>query len=126
MLENDAFSQWLGIRILEMDEGYAKLEMTVRDEMCNGFKITHGGITFSFADSAFAFASNSTGRHAVSIESSISHTKSLKVGDVIRATAKQENETHKLAIYSVKVTTLDGTIVALFKGTVYRKSNEWL
>ena len=126
MYDNDAFSQWLGIKILDINHGYALLEMTVREEMTNGFKIAHGGITYSFADSAFAFASNSTGRHAVSIETSISHTQSLRPGDVIRAEATQQNETHKLAIYNIKVTTLEGTIVALFKGTVYRKSQHWL
>lgn len=125
MYDNDPFSQWLGIRIIDLDHGSAVLEMMVRKEMCNGFKIAHGGISFSFADSAFAFASNSTGRKSVSIETSISHTKSIKAGDVIRAVAKQESETNKLAIYSVKITTLDGSTVALFKGTVYRTSEEW-
>jgi acyl-CoA thioesterase len=126
MFDNDAFSQWLGIKIIDLDHGSALLEMTIREEMCNGFNIAHGGITYSFADSAFAFASNSTGRKSVSIETSISHTQALKTGDVIRAEAKQENETNKLAIYSVKVTRLDGTTVALFKGTVYRTSQAWL
>jgi len=125
MFDNDAFSKWLGIKIIDLDHGSAVLQMTIREEMTNGFNIAHGGITFSFADSAFAFASNSTGRQSVSIETSISHTKSLKAGDVIRAVAKQENETNRLAIYSVKVTTLDETTVALFKGTVYRTSKEW-
>jgi acyl-CoA thioesterase len=126
MFDNDAFSQWLGIKIIDVNHGSALLEMTIREEMCNGFNIAHGGITFSFADSAFAFASNSTGRKSVSIETSISHTQSLKTGDVIRAEARQENETNKLAIYTVKVTRLDGTTVALFKGTVYRTGQAWL
>ena len=126
MYDNDAFSQWLGITIIDLDYGSALLEMTIREEMTNGFKIAHGGISYSFADSAFAFASNSTGRKSVSIETSISHTQALKVGDVIRAEARQESESNKLAIYSVKVTTLEGATVALFKGTVYRTSKEWL
>jgi len=114
MYDKDAFTQWLGIKILEIDQGSALLEMTIREEMTNGFKIAHGGITYSLADSAFAFASNSTGRKSVSIETGISHTQALKAGDVIRAKATQESETHKLAIYSVKVTTLDGTTVAVY------------
>ena len=65
--------------------------MTIREEMTNGFKIAHGGITFSFADSAFAFASNSRGRKAVSIETSISHTKPLKIGDIITAIAEEQS-----------------------------------
>ncbi|MFK7810412.1 MAG: hotdog fold thioesterase [Saprospiraceae bacterium] len=125
MYDKDAFSKWLGIKIIDLDRGSALLEMIIRPEMTNGFDIAHGGITYALADSAFAFASNSTGRKSVSIETSISHTQALKVGDVIQAVAKQESETNKLGIYSVKVTKFDGTTVALFKGTVYRTSREW-
>jgi len=125
MYNKDAFSQWLGIERLDEGEGYSKLKMTIRKEMTNGFGIAHGGITFSFADSAFAFASNSRGRHAVSIETSISHTKSCKIGDVIFAEATEDNVSNKLGNYSVKVTNQDREVVALFKGTVFRKKTEW-
>ena len=125
MYENDAFSQWLSIERLEERAGYSKLKMTIRKEMTNGFGIAHGGITFSFADSAFAFASNSRGRHAVSIETSISHTKSCQIGDVIFAEATEDNVSNKLGNYSVKVTNQNGEVVALFKGTVFRKKTEW-
>ncbi len=125
MYKNDAFSQWLGIERLEEAEGSCKIRMTIREEMCNGFKIAHGGITFSFADSAFAFASNSRGRKAVSIETSISHMASLKIGDMITAEAVEENLTHKTGVYTVKVKNEEDKVVALFKGTVYRSSKEW-
>ncbi len=125
MYENDAFSQWLGIERLNERTGYCKLGMTIRVEMTNGFGIAHGGISFSFADSAFAFASNSHGRKAVSVETSISHTKSLKVGDYITAEATEEHLSYKLGIYSVCVRNQINEIVALFKGTVYRTSKEW-
>ncbi len=125
MYNNDAFSQWLGIERIYEDIGICKLKMTIRKEMCNGFGIAHGGITFSFADSAFAFASNSHGRKAVSIETSISHTMACKVGDIITAEAVEENLSNKLGIYTVKVKNQDDHIVALFKGTVYRTSKEW-
>ena len=72
MYENDAFSQWLGIERIEEGLGYCQLKMTIRSEMLNGFGIAHGGISFSLADSALAFACNSHGRRAVSIETSIS------------------------------------------------------
>ena len=62
MYQNDAFSQWLGIEVVEVKDGYCKLNMTVRKEMLNGFQIAHGGIAYSLADSALAFASNSHGR----------------------------------------------------------------
>ena len=58
MMDNDLFSQWLGIEILEIKEGYSRIQMTIRNEMVNGFGIVHGGIPFSMADSAFAFACN--------------------------------------------------------------------
>lgn len=125
MYEHDAFSQWLGIELIEHDAGKSKLKMTIRPEMLNGFGIAHGGITFSFADSAFAFASNSHGRMSVSIETSISHLVSLQAGDVIYATAKEVNVSYKTGLYLIDVTKEDGELVAQFKGTVYRKSKEW-
>ncbi len=126
MMAKDYFSQWLGIEILEAKEGCSKLQMTVREEMLNGFGIAHGGITYSFADSALAFASNSHGQKAVSVETSISHTISLKTGDIIIAEAKEEHCSNKIGIYSIKIyKTSDNAVVALFKGTVYRTSKTW-
>ena len=55
MMENDYFSQWMQIKVLEIKEGYSKIQMTIRKEMVNGFGIVHGGLPFSLADSAFAF-----------------------------------------------------------------------
>ncbi|HEY1200357.1 MAG TPA: hotdog fold thioesterase [Niastella sp.] len=125
MMNKDYFSQWLGIVRLEERDGFCKLKMTIRKEMCNGFEIAHGGISYSFADSALAFASNSHGRHAVSIETSISHIKSLKTGDVIVAIAEEKSRNNKIAIYEVRVEKENGELVALFKGTVFRKETEW-
>lgn len=124
MMDKDYFSQWLGITVLEVGEGACKLQMTVRKEMLNGFGIAHGGITYSFADSALAFASNSQGQKSVSVETSISHTQSLKEGDTIIGEAKEEYRSNKIAVYSIKVSK-DGETVALFKGTVYRTSKTW-
>ncbi len=127
MMANDYFSQWLGIEVLEIKEGFCKLQLAVRNDMLNGFGIAHGGITYSLADSALAFASNSPGQKAVSIETSISHTESLKEGDVIIAEAFEEKRSNKIGIYTVKVTNrADSKVVALFKGTVYRTSQNWL
>lgn len=126
MYANDNFSQWLGIERLEEGPGTCTLRMKIRPDMTNGFDIAHGGITFSFADSAFAFASNSHGRKSVSVETSISHMKSLKVGDVITARAIQQSISHKIGVWIVEVTDQDHDLVAHFKGTVYRTSKEWL
>ena len=124
MMVSDAFSQWLGIEILEVKEGFARVLMTVRDEMLNGHQIAHGGISFSLADSAFAFASNSHGQKAVSIETSINHVKPIFAGDVLTATAEKEHISKSLGQYLVRVTRGD-ELVGLFKGVVFRKSEEW-
>jgi acyl-CoA thioesterase len=125
MMEKDYFSRWLDIERLEEKEGFCKLRMMIREEMCNGFEIAHGGICFSLADSALAFASNSHGRQAVSIETSISHVKSLKAGDVIIATAMEQSLTRHLGNYHIEVQRESGEMVALFKGTVFRTEKEW-
>ena len=124
MVSKDQFSKWLGIEHLELEPGYCKLKMTIRKEMCNGYDIAHGGITYSLADSALAFASNSRGRKALSIETSISHIKSLVAGEVIIATAREKSLSYKIGIYEVIIENAAGEMVALFKGTVYRKSEE--
>lgn len=124
MMAKDYFSQWLGIEVLEIGEGFSKLQMTIRKDMLNGFGIAHGGITYSLADSALAFASNSHGQKAVSVETSISHIQSLKEADKIIAEAQEEHCSNKIAVYSITVTK-DQEKVALFKGTVYRTSKSW-
>jgi acyl-CoA thioesterase len=125
MYARDAFSQWLGIEIEEIDLGYCKASMIVREEMLNGFKIAHGGITYSLADSAFAFASNSYGIHAVSIETGISHNRRVVAGDRLTAVAKVQYKGRKTATYQVNVYNKKDDIVALFKGTVYHQSSHW-
>lgn len=125
MLEGDAFSQWLGIQIEEVQPGYCRLSMTVRPEMCNGFGIAHGGITFSLADSALAFASNSRGRHALSIDTSIAHLKPLQAAETITAYTKEIHISNKIAMYHVYIDDEVDQQIAIFKGTVYRKSTAW-
>jgi acyl-CoA thioesterase len=126
MLAKDYFSQWLGIEVLEVKLGFCKLQMIVRQDMLNGFGIAHGGITYSVADSALAFAANSHGQKAVSVETSISHIISLKENDVIIAECIEEHCSNKIGVYTVKLYKLvDLSVVALFKGTVYRTSKIW-
>lgn len=127
MMLNDQFSRWLGIEVLEVSVGHCLLEMKIREDMTNGFGIAHGGISFSVADSALAFASNAGGRKSVSIETSISHVISLKVGDTLVAEAHCEAETDKLGHYQIKLYKKEAsdTAVALFKGMVYRTNKFW-
>jgi acyl-CoA thioesterase len=125
MFDQDAFSQWLGIKIVEMSEGNCQLQMPVRSEMLNGFQIAHGGIAYSLADSALAFASNSHGRKSLSVETSISHTVSVKEGNVLTAATEELSLSDKIGVYLITITNQDNQKVAYFKGTVYRTSKEW-
>jgi acyl-CoA thioesterase len=89
MMQHDAFSQWLGIEVLTVREGYSKIRMTLRPEMLNGFGVIHGGIAFSLADSAFAFACNNRNNLSVALDTAINFTKSTLPGDVLTAEAKE-------------------------------------
>jgi acyl-CoA thioesterase len=120
MMADDAFSRWLGIEVLEVKPGFAKIQMTVRPEMNNGFSITHGGIAYSLADSAFAFASNSHGRVAVALETNISYMKKVGSGDTLTATAEQLSLGNTVGVYNVTIRNQDDEKVALFRGTVFR------
>ena len=126
MFDQDAFSQWLGIEIIDVSEGFCQLKMTVRKEMLNGFQIAHGGIAYSLADSALAFASNSHGRKSLSVETSVSHTVSVKEGNVLTAATEELSLSDKIGVYLITITNQSNEDVAYFKGTVYRTSKEWL
>lgn len=124
MLEADAFSQWLGVEILDQREGYCKIAMTIRSEMLNGMGKVHGGIAFAFADSCFGFATNSHGRKSVSIDASINHIVALDAGDYITAETLLDHPTNKLGFHLIEIKRND-ELVALFKGLVYRTSKNW-
>lgn len=124
MMSKDYCSQWLGIEPVLIEEGHCKIKMQVRKEMLNGHGILHGGIAFTFADSAFAFASNSFGRIAVSINGTMHYSKSAKEGDILYAEAKPLNVTYKTADFDVNVMNEEGEIYYFFRGTVYRTSKE--
>jgi acyl-CoA thioesterase len=125
MMSKDYFSQWLGINVLEVGEGHCRLQLTVRKEMQNGFGIAHGGITYCLSDSALAFASNSRGPQAVSIETSISHTAKVNEGDILTAEAKELSRSKKIGFYEVTIRNQENKIVSLFKGTVYVTEKNW-
>ena len=125
MINGDAFSQWLGIKVIEISEGFCKLEMIVREEMTNGFNIAHGGISYSLADSALAFAANSDGIQSLSIETTISHTKKVMNGDTLIAETKEISKDEKTAVYNINITNQNNIEVAHFKGKVYRTQKKW-
>jgi acyl-CoA thioesterase len=120
MMEHDLFSQWLGIEILDVKEGYSKIKMTVRKEMINGFGIVHGGIAFSLADSAFAFACNSRNNLSVALDTSINFIKPVHVDDVLTAEAKELHNGKSTGLYHISIYNQKDHLIAQFKGLCYR------
>ena len=120
MMENDFFSQWLGIEVLEIKAGYSKVKMTVRKEMVNGFGIVHGGIPFSLADSAFAFACNNRNDLSVALDTSINFIKPVHVGDILTAEAIEIHNGRSTGLYHIKISNQHKHEVALFKGLCFR------
>jgi acyl-CoA thioesterase len=120
MIERDAFSRWLGIEVLEIGPRRSTCRLIVREEMVNGFGVTHGGIAFSLADSAFAFACNTHGNVTVSIENSITYPAPVAPGDVLTASATEDAASGKLSYYRAEVRNQRDEIVALFRGTAFK------
>ncbi|KRS19482.1 hydroxyphenylacetyl-CoA thioesterase PaaI [Roseovarius indicus] len=116
MWKDDRASQWFGMEIVEVDEGRAVLRMTVAPEHCNGHGSCHGGVTFSLADSAFAFACNSRNQSTVAQHNIISYLAPGKEGDVLTAVAEETDLSGRSGIYDVTVTNQDGRKIASFRG----------
>jgi acyl-CoA thioesterase len=124
MLQNDLFSQWLGIEVLEIREGYSKIRMVIRKEMVNGLGITHGGIAFSLADSAFAFACNNRNNFSVALDTAINFIKPVQEGDIITAEAKEIHNGKTTGLYHISITNQHNHLVAFFKGTCFRTNKK--
>lgn len=120
VFEKDLFSQWLGIEILEIKEGFSKIAMTVRSEMINGLGIVHGGISFSLADSAFAFACNNRNNLSVALDTSINFLKPVQVGDRLEAIATEIHNGRSTGLYQISICNQNQVVVAIFKGTCFR------
>ncbi len=126
MMEHDLFSQWLGIEVLDIKEGYSKIKMTVRKEMINGFGIVHGGIAFSLADSCFAFACNNRNVLSVALDTAINFIKPVHVEDVLTAEAKELHNGKSTGLYHINITNQKDHVVAIFKGTCFRTNKTLL
>lgn len=124
MMQNDQFSQWLGIEVLDIKEGYSKIKMTIRNEMLNGLGIIHGGVTFSLADSAFAFACNNRNQLSVALDTSVNFIKPVHVGDVLTAEAKELHNGKSTGLYHIEIFNQKNHLVAQFKGLCYRTDKE--
>jgi acyl-CoA thioesterase len=120
MMKHDLFSQWMGIEVVEIKEGYSKIKMTIRNEMINGLGIIHGGITFAMADSAFAFACNNRNNLSVALDTSINFLKAVHVGDTLFAEANEIHNGRSTGLYQVTILNQHADQVALFKGTCFR------
>jgi acyl-CoA thioesterase len=125
MLSNDAYSKWMQIKLNTINLGNCELQTTIHADMLNGFEILHGGITYSLSDSALAFAANSYGFKCVSIESSISHLRPVKNGDILTAHAKEINRGKTIGVYEVTILNQDDKKVSHFKGTVHISQEIW-
>ena len=124
MLSQDAFSQWMGIEIIECEVGRCKVGMTIRREMLNSMMKAHGGVSYTLADTAFGFTANTRGKYAVSIETSINHISALDEGDYLTAEATLDEQRTKVGFNIIEVKRGD-ELVALFKGVVYRTQKDW-
>lgn len=120
MLNQDEFSKWMGIKLVEVREKYCLIEMPVKAEMINGLKTVHGGITFSLADSALAFSSNNTNEASVALNCVINFTKAVRMGDILTAESVLISDTRKTGIYDISIKNQDQVLVASFRGTVYK------
>ena len=121
----DAYAELLGIQLLDVQPGYSKLSMMVREDMVNFNAIPHGGAIFSLADCAFAAASNSHGQVAVALNIEISYLRMVTPGVKLIAEAAEEHLGKRTALYHITVSTDDGDLVASCHGVVYRRK-EWI
>ncbi|QER42821.1 hotdog fold thioesterase [Thermodesulfobacterium sp. TA1] len=122
MRNQDKVAVWLQVDLIDVDFGYALIGMKVREDMLNAAKVCQGGALFSFADFAFAIASNSHGKLALAISSTIYFTSSAKEGEYLYAEAKELSLTRRTGVYEVKVFEKEtGRLIAMFTGQVYRK-----
>ncbi|MBM3922181.1 MAG: hydroxyphenylacetyl-CoA thioesterase PaaI [Sphingomonadales bacterium] len=120
MMQQDLFSQWLGIEVLEVREGYSRIAMSIRPEMVNGFGIVHGGVSFSLADSAFAFACNNRNQLSMALDTSINFTHPVRVGDRLTAEALELHHGKSTGLYQISIHNQVQKLVAQFKGLCYR------
>jgi acyl-CoA thioesterase len=125
MIAQDAFSKLLGMELLSIDKGSCTLRCEVGPSMTNGFGIAHGGITYSLADSALAFASNAHGVHCFSVDTNIAHLKKVKLGDVLTANCSESHRGKRTGVYVVDIQNQEGKRVAYFRGTVFISSEVW-
>ena len=123
MLNHDLFSQWLDINVDEILEGKCTISMKVKEQMTNGFKITHGGIAYSLADSCAAFTANSFGKIAVTQESKIKYLKKAFNGDKLSASCV--TSVNKKKNLEVSIENQDNELIAVYSCQIHYTSKHW-
>ena len=126
MEQQDRFARLLGIKLEQVAPGYCQVSLEVTNDMLNAVGITHGGVTFALADFAFAVASNSHGKAAVALTAQINYPCASRAGDLLLAEAREANKTGRTGLYNIEVRNTDKQLVAMFTGTVYRRSDDVL
>ena len=116
MYANDAASKALGIRVDVPEAGRAIARMTVREDMVNGFDVCHGGLLFTLADTAFAFACNGYDNLTFAAAASIDFLRPARLGDELSAQAREDYRGTKSGFYTVEVRNQDDDVVAMFRG----------
>ncbi len=119
-ISKDPFANYMGIKLLELGEGYSKLSMKVTEEMLNFHNVPHGGAIFALADAAFAAGSNSHNNASFALTMCINYRRPVKAGTILIAECEEESVGKSTGLYRIKVITEDGKLVASCQGTVFR------
>lgn len=120
MLKLDKHAKRLGMQVKQISPGYAEISMVVTEEMSNGIGVCHGGVTFSLADTAFAFACNSRNQRTLALNSSITYSAPAREGDILTAYAQEQVLNGKTGVYDVTIVNQHNEKIALFHGVSYR------
>jgi acyl-CoA thioesterase len=124
MWSRDRAAQALGLKIVRVQPGAALLTMIVRNDMVNGHHICHGGMIFSLADTAFAYACNSYNKNTVASACHIDFLAPAKEGETLEAEAVEQSAAGRIGVYDITVRTIGGKTIALFRGKSYRINGE--
>lgn len=119
--KEDSFPDFLGVEILELKPGYARVGLQIKENMVNIHQITHGGVIFTLADVALGRASNTHGPKAVAINVNINFLKVSRPGDYLVAIAREEKITRRTGVYRVEITNQQQEKIAVAQGLVYRQ-----
>jgi len=126
MWREDRVSKWLDMKMEELKPGYARLSMTVTEQMANGQAMCHGGLIFTLADSSFGFACNSHNQRALAASCSIDFLAPALLGDRLTAECTEQAHVGRTGVYDARVTNQKGELVAVFRGKSATVKGKWV